>query len=120
MKDVYDKNFSAEDRADQAGAATGGEMKAMRWERVIIRGLMNLFIAQNARLLYEQANPQYGHMKPVDFVVQVAFRLANYDPGGRHELVQEPGYGNNCAVCKWWRTRREKGHKVRRARARCK
>ena len=119
LKDVYDKNFSAEDRADQAGAATQGKMKCMRWERVVIGGLINLFIAENARLLYEEANPENGHMKPADFVVQVAYDLAGYDPGAKHQLVQEHGYGNNCAVCRWWRTKRERRHKIRRARTRC-
>ena len=80
-------------------AATQPKIRSMNWQRVTIMGLLNMFLAQNARILYRWATG--NDITPKDFVTKVAFSMAGYDPRAEHELgLKSTSSRADCTICK--------------------
>jgi hypothetical protein len=120
MKQAYDVYF-AEDEADQAAAATEGKFRRMHWRVATIMGVLNVLVAQNARLLFCHVHPLENAMTVTTFVQRVAFALADKPVWAttEHALINV-NTRSTCACCQWIVNKKKKlHHKPKKTKLRC-
>lgn len=117
-QDVYDQNFSNEDKDDQSAAEVTPIIRSGSWERATLQGLMFLLLASNVRILFDYHAKEVAGCPTKLFVQEIAYGLAGYDPLREHTRV--PRTRNACAVCKWWKKNRARaGFRINRTETGC-